>query len=69
MTPIGWANARGIGRHLMDIIIAYGRGIGLCEIRGNVLTDNALMLALCRALGFRRASVGEGTIRARLTLT
>lgn len=68
ITVIDTLAGHGIGRRLMDVIIGYGRSLGLREIAGDVLADNAPMLALCRALGFRLTPSGAGTIRAQLAL-
>ena len=44
---------RGIGRRLMDRIIAYARERGLVAIFGVILAENRAMIELCRRLGFR----------------
>ncbi len=43
---------RGIGSLLMDRLLAYARSRGIEQIWGNVLADNAAMLAFARKLGF-----------------
>ena len=43
---------RGLGWQLMQLIIAYGRHIGLHAIEGQVLRENRTMLAMCVQLGF-----------------
>lgn len=43
---------RGLGWALMQMIIEYARAEGLKTISGDVLTDNTVMLAMCRSLGF-----------------
>ncbi len=43
---------RGLGRHLMQRLIDWGRTQGLAEIEGQVLNENAPMLAFIRRLGF-----------------
>ena len=43
---------RGIGWALMQLIIAYARSEGLKCISGQVLQENAVMLDMCRELGF-----------------
>lgn len=43
---------RGLARHLMSRLIAWGRQQGLAEIAGQVLAENAPMLAFMRKLGF-----------------
>ena len=42
----------GLGWLLMQLIIDYARTEGLHRIEGQVLSDNATMLAMCRELGF-----------------
>ncbi|MGE0859798.1 MAG: GNAT family N-acetyltransferase [Gammaproteobacteria bacterium] len=61
---------RGLGRHMMNRIIAYARARGVGEIYGEVLADNFRMLNLCRSLGFReRKTVEEpGVVRVTLRL-
>lgn len=46
--------AKGIGlaRHLMERAIAWGREVGLAELHGVVLADNAAMLGFIEGLGF-----------------
>jgi acetyltransferase len=43
---------RGLGWALMQMIIEYARSEGLKAIFGDVLTENTVMLAMCRNLGF-----------------
>ena len=43
---------RGLGYLLMQLIIEYARSEGLTTIEGQVLSENATMLAMCRELGF-----------------
>jgi acetyltransferase len=43
---------RGLGWALMQLIIEYARSEGLKTISGDVLTENAIMLQICRSLGF-----------------
>ena len=43
---------KGLGRHLMQRLIDWGRALGLDAIIGQVLADNAPMLAFMRSLGF-----------------
>ena len=42
----------GLGWHLMQMIIAYGRAKGFQCIEGQVLHENLPMLDMCRELGF-----------------
>jgi acetyltransferase len=43
---------RGLARYLMTRLIEWGRALGLVEIAGQVLAENAPMLAFIRKLGF-----------------
>ena len=43
---------RGLGYLLMQMIIEYARAERLKTIEGQVLSENATMLAMCRELGF-----------------
>jgi acetyltransferase len=43
---------KGLGWALMQMIIEYARAEGLKAISGDVLTENTVMLAMCRSLGF-----------------
>lgn len=45
---------RGIGRLMMERIVAYGRSIGLSSITGLVRAENAQMLSIRAHLGFTR---------------
>ena len=60
----------GLGAHLMRRIIDWGRRTGLAEINGQILADNARMLAFIRKLGFTvRHTPGEPEVmEARLSL-
>ncbi|MCB2145387.1 MAG: bifunctional acetate--CoA ligase family protein/GNAT family N-acetyltransferase [Deltaproteobacteria bacterium] len=44
----------GLGPMLMRRIIDYARGRGISQLFGEVLNENRSMLALCKALGFKR---------------
>jgi len=39
----------------MQMIIAYARSEGILRIKGQVLRENTMMLAMCAELGFRSA--------------
>ena len=43
---------RGLGRKLMERLIAWGAAQGMVEIEGQVLAENAPMLAFMRRMGF-----------------
>ena len=61
---------RGIGRRMLEKLIAVARSRGLEHIYGDVLSTNQHMLGLCRKLGFAMARVpGDPTVtRATLAL-
>ena len=48
----GAMKGQGVGRRLMQRLIDWGRAQGLREIEGQVLAENAPMLAFMRRLGF-----------------
>lgn len=50
----------GLGRLLMERIIAYARHQGIAEVYGSVLNENQAMLSLCTKLGFVREPHPEG---------
>ena len=49
----------GLGPMLMRRIIDYARSRGLSQIFGEVLHENRSMLALCKALGFKRRNLPD----------
>ncbi len=61
---------RGIGRLLLQRLIAYARQRGIGSLTGDILKDNARMLALCSSLDFAIAPAADaaGVVRARLVL-
>jgi acetyltransferase len=61
---------RGLATHLMQRLIDWARGHGLRTIVGQVLADNAPMLAFVRHLGFslRRMPEEPDVVEARLAL-
>ena len=61
---------RGLAARLMQRLFAWARSQGITEIIGQVLADNAPMLAFVRHLGFtvRRAPGEEDVMEARLSL-
>jgi acetyltransferase len=59
---------RGIGRRMMEKLIAVARSRGLARIYGDVLSTNRPMLNFCRKLGFVPArDHGDPTV-TRVTL-
>ena len=60
----------GLGRLLMQRLIAYAKARGTAEMVGDVLEENARMLALCRELGFAIQPQPEnrGVVRAFVQL-
>ena len=66
----GALKGQGLARTLMTRILDWGRAEGLREAVGQVLADNAPMLAFMRALGFtiHHLPEEEGVVEAQLTL-
>jgi acetyltransferase len=64
------AKGRGLASHLMHRLIEWGRREGLAEMVGQILSENAPMLAFVRHLGFslRRLPEEPDVIEARLAL-
>ncbi len=59
---------KGLGRILMNKLVAYLRERGTREVAGDCLVDNKAMAALAREVGFEVSSAGEGTMTMRLSL-
>jgi len=61
---------RGLGWALMQMIIEYARSEGLKAISGDVLTENTVMLTMCRSLGFevKPSPTEHGICNVRLVL-
>jgi acetyltransferase len=59
---------RGLGRRLMEQLIAVARARGLRSMLGHVLAENRGMLALAQKLGFTVADSGEGPMVKRVLL-
>jgi acetyltransferase len=61
---------KGVARHLVQRLIDWARRRGLSEVVGQVLADNAPMLAFVRRLGFRMKRLPEepDVVEARLAL-
>ena len=59
---------QGLGWQLMQLIIEYARAEGLKSIRGQVLPENAMMLEMCRSLGFGIATDPEDHCLLTVTL-
>ncbi|MGI9510581.1 MAG: GNAT family N-acetyltransferase [Geminicoccaceae bacterium] len=61
---------QGLGRLIMERLIAYARKRGIGELYGEVLRKNRPMLALCKKLGFEQAALPEdpAIVRVRLDL-
>ncbi len=60
---------RGIGRRMMEKLIAVARGRGLERIYGDVLSTNRPMLEFCRKLGFTLGRNPDDASVTRATLT
>jgi acetyltransferase len=58
----------GLGTLLLGRLIDYARSRGIGELFGDVLADNAAMLALCRSLGFAATSREDNVVRVTLPL-
>jgi acetyltransferase len=58
----------GLGWLLMQLIIDYARSEGIGTIKGQVLHENAMMLDMCRELGFTVASDPQEPSSAMVTL-
>ncbi len=65
------AKGRGVASAMMHQLLAWGRAKGVREVVGQVLADNAPMLAFIRKLGFKiRRTPGDADVmEARLALT
>jgi len=59
---------RGIGRRLLEKLIAVARNRGMRRIYGDVLATNAAMLALARQLGFNLSRVPDDPTLTRIAL-
>ena len=61
---------QGVGSHLMQRLFEWARAQGMVEVVGQVLADNAPMLAFVRGLGFkvRRSQDDDEVYEARLAL-
>jgi len=64
----GDLKGRGIGRLLMDRLVAYAKARNMEELFGDVMTENTAMLALCRNLGCALGSPSFGIVHALLKL-
>jgi acetyltransferase len=53
---------QGLGRHLMERLIAIARERGLRRLTGLVLAENLAMLELTRSLGFQREATTNGDV-------
>lgn len=59
---------QGLGRLLMERMIAWARSRGIREIAGDVLARNTAMVSLCRDLGFRVKSNAQDATVLRVVL-
>ena len=66
----GDMKGKGVAGHLMRRLIDWARGRGLSAVVGQVLADNAPMLAFVRHLGFsvKRMPDEPDVVEARLSL-
>jgi len=51
---------RGIGTLMLRRMLVYARDRGISEVFGDILSENSMMLALCRDLDFTTAPLPEG---------
>jgi len=63
------AQGRGIGRLLMEQILAYAKRRGIRRVHGDVLAENHRMLKLARDLGFEIRALSEAPSIIRVTKT
>ena len=61
-------HGRGIGRRLMEKLIAVARARGLRQIYGEVLSANHTMLDFCRHMGFALSRNADDATVTRVTL-
>jgi acetyltransferase len=59
---------KGIGRRLLEMLIAVARSRGLEMMVGHILASNEPMLALCSRLGFRIGEHPQDSMVRRATL-
>jgi acetyltransferase len=60
---------RGLGWALMQLIIEYAKSEGLKRTVGQILQENAIMLKMCRELGFEIKTDAEDPSLCDVTLT
>jgi acetyltransferase len=58
----------GLGGLLLRRLIEYARSRGIVELWGDVLPDNAVMLALAHSLGFKETRTTNDVVRVSLSL-
>jgi acetyltransferase len=59
---------RGLGRHLLESLIAAARAHGIPRISGYTFSTNVALLGLARALGFRSQRVPDDATLTEVTL-
>jgi acetyltransferase len=69
VTLPGW-KGQGLGRHLMERLLDWGRTQGLRAVSGQVLADNRPMISFVKALGFtlRRSPDDDEVMDAKIAL-
>jgi acetyltransferase len=69
VTLPGW-KGQGLGRHLMQLLLEWGRSQGLRTVSGQVLADNRPMIGFISALGFtlKRSPDDDEVMDARIEL-
>jgi len=58
---------RGMGTLLLTRMLDYARNRGIGRVFGDILSENHMMLALCRELGFTLSTLAEGAGIVRAT--
>jgi acetyltransferase len=64
----GQLSRLGLGGRLLRRLIDYARSRGIAMLWGDVLADNAVMLALARSLGFKETRTTDHVVRVSLSL-
>jgi acetyltransferase len=59
---------QGLGRHLLECLLAAARQRGVRRLEGQILSENRPMLSLVTKLGFRPVSSEEGVVVVGLDL-
>jgi L-amino acid N-acyltransferase YncA len=60
---------RGLGWALMELMIEHAKSEGLSHVYGQILQENAVMLKMCRELGFKVVTDAQDFGVCDVTLT